>query len=172
MRRRRPLAAAMVAALTAGLVMVSGSPVAAVAPADGVVFVNEIHYDNDGTDAGEAIEIAGPAGTDLTGWSLVLYNGSGGALYDTTAAERGHPRPVGRVRRRSASLSVQRHPERVDPDGVALVDPAGAVAQFLSYEGTFTATGGPAAGLDEHRHRCGRGSSHPGRVVAWPHRHR
>jgi len=25
------------------------------------VFINEIHYDNTGTDAGEAIEIAGPA---------------------------------------------------------------------------------------------------------------
>ncbi|HEY3477197.1 MAG TPA: hypothetical protein VGK56_21455, partial [Anaerolineales bacterium] len=49
------------------------------------VFINEIHYDNTGTDAGEAIEIAGPAGTDLTGWSIVLYNGSGGAVYDTDA---------------------------------------------------------------------------------------
>ncbi|MEZ5000823.1 MAG: hypothetical protein R2727_09375 [Bacteroidales bacterium] len=39
------------------------------------VFINEIHYDNDGTDVDEGIEIAGPAGTDLTGWKLVLYNG-------------------------------------------------------------------------------------------------
>ena len=39
-------------------------------------FINEIHYDNVGTDSGEAIEVAGPAGTDLTGWSLVLYNGA------------------------------------------------------------------------------------------------
>ena len=31
------------------------------------VFINEIHYDNTGTDAGEAIEIAGPAGTNLAG---------------------------------------------------------------------------------------------------------
>jgi hypothetical protein len=35
------------------------------------VFINEIHYDNAGTDTGEAIEIAGPAGTDLTGWRSV-----------------------------------------------------------------------------------------------------
>ncbi|TNF42399.1 MAG: hypothetical protein EP311_05360, partial [Cytophagales bacterium] len=47
------------------------------------VFINEIHYDNASTDVGEAIEIAGPAGTDLTGWSIVLYNGSNGTLYDT-----------------------------------------------------------------------------------------
>jgi hypothetical protein len=33
-----------------------------VAPAQGqTVFINEIHCDNEGTDAGEAIEIAGPA---------------------------------------------------------------------------------------------------------------
>ena len=49
------------------------------------VFINEIHYDNTGTDTGEAIEIAGPAGTNITGWDIVLYNGSGGSAYDTIA---------------------------------------------------------------------------------------
>ena len=28
------------------------------------VFINELHYDNAGTDSGEFIEIAGPSGTD------------------------------------------------------------------------------------------------------------
>ena len=37
------------------------------------VFINEVHYDNAGTATGEFIEIAGPAGTDLSGWSLVEY---------------------------------------------------------------------------------------------------
>ena len=32
------------------------------------------------------------------------------------------------------------------PDGMALVDPGGSVVEFLSYEGTFTALDGPAAG--------------------------
>ena len=51
-------------------------PAAAAAAADPpAAWINEIHYDNVGTDAGEAIEVAGPAGTDLTGWTLVLYNG-------------------------------------------------------------------------------------------------
>ncbi len=54
------------------VVLSAGSPASAAGPP---VFINEIHYDNDGTDADEAIEIAGPAGTDLTGWSVVLYNG-------------------------------------------------------------------------------------------------
>ena len=30
------------------------------------VFINEIHYDDAGGDAGEGVEIAGPAGTDLS----------------------------------------------------------------------------------------------------------
>ena len=33
------------------------------------------------------------------------------------------------------------------PDGIALVDPTSTVVQFLTYEGTFTATNGPANGL-------------------------
>ncbi|MGB8635556.1 MAG: hypothetical protein WCD66_14840, partial [Rhodanobacteraceae bacterium] len=49
------------------------------------VFVNELHYDNAGTDANEMIEIAGPVGTDMNGWSVVLYNGSTGNMYDTIA---------------------------------------------------------------------------------------
>ena len=45
--------------------------------------INEIHYDNLGTDAGEAIEIEGPAGANLAGFSVVLYNGNGGVAYNT-----------------------------------------------------------------------------------------
>ena len=52
------------------------------APAATSVFINEIHYDNDGTDANEGIEIAGPATTNLSGWKLVLYNGGTGASYN------------------------------------------------------------------------------------------
>ncbi len=54
------------------------------------VHISEFHYDNASTDAGEFIEVTGAAGTDLTGWSLVLYNGSNGEAYDTIHAERHH----------------------------------------------------------------------------------
>jgi hypothetical protein len=50
-------------------------------PTTSVVFINEIHYDNAGTDVGEGVEIAGTAGTDLTGWSIIPYNGNGGVSY-------------------------------------------------------------------------------------------
>ena len=46
-------------------------------------FINEIHYDNVGVDTGEAVEIAAAAGTDLTGWTLVFYNGFDGMVYRT-----------------------------------------------------------------------------------------
>lgn len=146
MRRRRPLAVATVAGLTAGLVMVTGSPAAAVAPADGLVFVNEIHYDNNGTDVGEAIEVAGPAGTDLAGWSLVLYNGNGGAPYNTKSLSGVIPDQLdgfGVVSFGYPSNGIQNG----DPDGVALIDASSAVVQFLSYDGQFTAVGGSADGL-------------------------
>ncbi|HJS18135.1 MAG TPA: ExeM/NucH family extracellular endonuclease [Anaerolineales bacterium] len=110
------------------------------------VFINEIHYDNAGTDAGEAIEIAGPAGTDLTGWSIVLYNGSGGAVYDTDALSGIIPNQqagYGTVFISYPSNGIQNGA----PDGIALVNASSAVIQFLSYEGSFTAAGGPANGL-------------------------
>jgi len=45
------------------------------------VFINEIHYDNDGADVLEGIELVGTADADLTGWSIVLYNGNNGTAY-------------------------------------------------------------------------------------------
>ena len=33
------------------------------------------------------------------------------------------------------------------PDGIALVDAGNVLVEFLSYEGTFTGVGGPAAGM-------------------------
>jgi predicted extracellular nuclease len=116
------------------------------ASAQTTVFINEIHYDNAGTDAGEAIEIAGPAGTDLTGWSIVLYNGNGGAVYDTKALSGTIPDLCS-----GFGVIVQNYPangiQNGAPDGIALVNSSNAVIQFLSYEGAFTATGGPANGM-------------------------
>jgi len=110
------------------------------------VFINEIHYDNTGTDAGEAIEIAGPAGTDISGWTVVLYNGSNGAVYDTDPLNGAIPDMGG-----GFGVVVLNYPsngiQNGSPDGIALVDANGLVVQFLSYEGVFTAVGGPADGL-------------------------
>jgi DNA/RNA endonuclease G (NUC1) len=109
------------------------------------VRISEIHYDNTGTDAGEAIEISGPAGTDLTGWRIVLHNGSGGAAYDTDTLSGTVPATCD-----DRGVVVLSYPvngiQNGAPDGLALVDAGGLVVEFLSYEGTFTAVGGPANG--------------------------
>ncbi|HEY3219498.1 MAG TPA: DNA/RNA non-specific endonuclease [Gemmatimonadales bacterium] len=107
---------------------------------------SELHYDNTGTDAAEAIEVSGPAGTDLNGWRIVLYNGSGGAPYRTDTLRTSVPAACG-----DRGVVVVSYPvngiQNGSPDGMALVDGGGAVVEFLSYEGTFTAVGGPANGL-------------------------
>jgi hypothetical protein len=109
------------------------------------VWINEIHYDNTGTDAGEAIEIAGPAGTNLTGWSIVLYNGSGGAVYDTDALSGLIPDQqdgLGTVVLDYPSNGIQNGA----PDGIALAN-GSTLVQFLSYEGAFAGVGGVANGV-------------------------
>jgi len=110
------------------------------------VRISEIHYDNVGTDAGEAIEVSGPAGMDVTGWTVVLYNGAGGASYNTQTLSGAIPATCG-----ARGVLVLNYPvngiQNGSPDGIALVDAASAVVEFLSYEGTFTATNGPANGL-------------------------
>ncbi|HEX2167747.1 MAG TPA: hypothetical protein VHG09_11000, partial [Longimicrobiales bacterium] len=111
-----------------------------------VTRLSEIHYDNDGGDTGEAIEVEGPAGTDLTGWSVVLYNGNGGAPYSTAALSGVIPAECGG--RGVIALSYSANGiQNGSPDAIALVDAAGNVVEFLSYEGTLTAVGGPADGM-------------------------
>lgn len=113
------------------------------------VFINEIHYDNASTDSGEAIEIAGPAGTDLSGWSVVLYNGNTPAAavtYDSDALSGTIPDQGGGFG--TVSLSYPSNGiQNGGNDAIALVDGLGAVVQFLSYEGVATASNGPAAGM-------------------------
>lgn len=108
-------------------------------------FINEFHYDNASEDVGEFIEVAVSADSDLTGWSLVLYNGNNGASYNTidltglAIADGGAGFGFVTVNLPTNGL------QNGSPDGIALVDDAGSVVEFLSYEGAFTAADGPAA---------------------------
>lgn len=111
-------------------------------PHDGA-WINEIHYDNAGADVDEGMEIAGPAGLNLTGWSLVAYNGSTGLQYDTVLLWGVLPdQESGFGTLWFAIIGLQNG----SPDGLALIDDAGEVVEFLTYEGSFTAGDGPAAG--------------------------
>jgi len=142
--RRTAVALATTPLLFAPLLV--ATPAAAVPGGSSQVFINEIHYDNTGTDTGEAIEVAAPAGTDLSGWSLVLYNGNGGASYDTDALSG----VVGDGTGTGWGFVTVTYPvngiQNGAPDGVALVN-GSTVVQLLSYEGSFTAVGGPANGM-------------------------
>lgn len=109
------------------------------------IHISEFHYDNVGTDAGEAIEISGPAGASLEGWSIVLYNGNGGASYNTRTLSGTIPATCG-----ARGVVVVNYPQdgiqNGSPDGIALVD-HGTLVEFLSYEGGMTGVGGPAGGV-------------------------
>jgi len=102
--------------------------------------------------------VAGPAGSDLSGWSIVFYNGSGGAVYDTINLDGTIPdQDEG-----CGTLSFDRAGiQNGAPDGLALVDAGSTVIQFLSYEGTFTAVGGPADGIMSTDIGVSEGSSTP-----------
>ena len=121
-------------------------------PALPAVFISEIHYDNPGADVGEAIAVQGAAGTDLSGWKLVAYNGSNGQFYGPNNSNSqgitlsgvidDESNGQGELGFNFAGL------QNGAPDGIALVNASGQVVQFLSYEGVFMATNGPATGIN------------------------
>lgn len=125
-------------------------------------WINEFHYDNASSDEGEFIEIAGPAGADLTGWTVVLYNGSNNMVYNTVdlstegagvLADQGGC--VGTFVVNYAGI------QNGSPDGFALVDDTNTVVEFLSYEGTILAADGPASGMSSVDVGVAEGSATP-----------
>ncbi|MCB9541597.1 MAG: endonuclease [Myxococcales bacterium] len=114
----------------------------AAAPA-GDPWIGELHYDNAGADVGEFVEVQGPAGRALDGWSLVAYNGRDGRAYAEVAL-------AGRIDDEGGGRGALAFDfpglQNGDPDGIALVDPNGRLVEFLGYEGGFIAVDGPAAG--------------------------
>jgi len=129
-----------------------------VAPAD--VFVNELHYDDLGTDQNEFIEIAVAPGFTGTAADIdvVPYNGS-----NATAAVTYSITPHGSEINLASSFvagnvvngyrlySLTTGTDGIqngERDGFAIVDKRnGHVLQLISYEGGFTASNGPAAGM-------------------------
>lgn len=120
------------------------------------VWINEIHYDNVGADVNEGFEIAGPVGTDLSCYRILLYNGANGQLYRTEVLSgiltdqacgfgfKWFPLPVDGFQNGAPDGIVLQYAPQTNNCGVAHAD---TILQLLSYEGSFTATNGPAAGL-------------------------
>lgn len=112
-------------------------------------WINEFHYDNSGADVGEFIEIGGLAGTNLAGYTLVLYTGSNGTQYSSIVLGGVIPDQGGGFGTLSFTATGLQNGGTAavpDEDGIALVGPGGVI-EFISYEGSFTATNGAASGL-------------------------
>lgn len=147
---------------TSGNESLSGSEVSATPTAGSgggpVAWINEFHYDNAGTDTGEFFEIAGTAGLDLTGWTVHGYNGNGGSVYDTVALSGILPdQQDGFGTLSFAMVGMQNG----SPDGLALTNDTGDLVLFISYEGTITASSGPASGTTSEDILVSESSSTP-----------
>ncbi len=105
----------------------------------GVLWINEIHYDNDGDDVGEGIEIAGPDGTRLDGWRVIAVNGSNGTVYSTTPL-------AGTLVGDGIGTEWVAIPglQNGSPDGIALIGPDGRTVEALAWEGAFRDASGLA----------------------------
>ncbi|HEX7356292.1 MAG TPA: hypothetical protein VF270_01130, partial [Ignavibacteriaceae bacterium] len=112
-------------------------------------WINEFHYDNAGADANEFVEVVlqNYSSYTLSDFVITLYNGADGLPYGTnhnlSTFDAGSIDPSDNsFRYFSKAISGIQN----DIDGLCL-SYQGAVIQFLSYEGTFTATSGVANGI-------------------------
>ena len=114
-------------------------------------WINELHYDDAGADTLEFVEILVNDGfTDLANFTVTLYNGNGGAVYDTKTLD------LFTVGTTQFGFTLYSYDYTANggsiqngaPDGLA-IDYNGTLipGQFLSYEGTFSGVGGPADGI-------------------------
>ncbi|MFH1853565.1 MAG: T9SS type A sorting domain-containing protein, partial [Candidatus Neomarinimicrobiota bacterium] len=126
----------------------SGSTTTNAAPSFPNAWINEIHYDNVDADENEGVEVVieNIGNYTLSNFSVQFYNGSGGVIY---AADT-----LGTFTEGTTSNNFTIFYKMVPglqngpPDGLALCYGAHVItSQFLSYEGTITATEGPALGL-------------------------
>ena len=140
--RRDRSAASSAIALT---LAVAGSVIAA--PARAAVLINEVDYDQPGTDSAEYIEIVntGPASVSLDGYSLRLVNGATNSIYQSIVIPLGVTLAPGQyyvicgepTLVPNCNLDVSPNTDLVQngsPDAMALLL-NGAVVDSLSYEG-------------------------------------
>ena len=111
-------------------------------------WINEIHYENDGADVDEAVEVVleNAESYTLSDFTITLYNGNGGVTYGTHTLDSFTEGSI--VVNFTLYFKLIPGIQNGAPDGLAL-DYQGTVitGQFLSYEGTLTAVNGPANGL-------------------------
>ena len=129
-------------------------------------FINEVDYDQPGTDNAEFVEVAVdasscPGGCDLSLFTLEFYNGTGGLLYATHSV----PSTVVGVDGGFSLLLLDFSPstdqiQNGGNDGIALIF-GGTVVQYISYEGPQTASNGTASGLSATSITASENNSNP-----------
>jgi len=96
--------------------------------------INEVHYDDQGADDGEFVEIRVEAGGDISGYSVELVNGNGATTYNSLNV-------ADMVMTSDGSYDYYVwSPSSIQngaPDGIALIDGEGTTLEFLSYEGSM-----------------------------------
>ncbi len=113
------------------------------------MWINEIHYDNTGGDVDEFVEVVieDTFAGNLSDLEIVFYNGSNG-----TVISQSEPRLLSTFVMGDNSNGFTIYSrifssiQNGSPDGIALIN-NGTVVEFISYEGTLTAVGGPANGV-------------------------
>lgn len=90
------------------------------------------------------MEVAGPAGLSLDGWSIAFYRAVDGSQYKSVSLSGTIPDATGTG---CGALSFEVSGIQNGLCGLVLVGADGALGPLLSYEGVLTATDGPAAGV-------------------------
>ena len=115
------------------------------------VFISEVQFFTGDSGAGEFVELAAPAGTELDGWQLLLYEGTNGTVYDSHTFTSSDVVSIDtNVSYNPDSFGTIAHNFGIDGiqdavGGVALISPTGEVKRFISWFGVFTASSGGAA---------------------------
>ena len=89
-------------------------------------------------------ELTGPAGTDVSLWTVSLYNHNS-VVYDSHIIPSNTilPDEGGGWGTYALAITIQNGPN----DGLALSNNLGMIVDFVSYEGSLTPNDGPAAGI-------------------------
>lgn len=130
-----------------------GTAAVATSPSRAVVIINEVDYDQPGTDSTEYIELAGTAGTNLSGWKIELVNGASGGevvylpspinlsnftFTNETGTGWGFfvigPAAVPNV---DQTFVGSDQIQNGTPDGIRLIAPDASVAHYIAYEASM-----------------------------------
>ncbi|MBN2460670.1 MAG: hypothetical protein JXB60_03600, partial [Candidatus Cloacimonetes bacterium] len=126
------------------------------------IWINELHYDNTGTDVGEFIEVVleNAASYNLVDFTVSFYNGNDQMVYGSVALDQFTYGVT--VENFTIYFHYYAGIQNGSPDGIA-IDYQGTLipGQFLSYEGEFVALDGPALGVTSTDIGVEEGSSTP-----------